>query len=128
MASMVCFRQAQILNRAGKGHKARLLTETSGMVVFAVCRLPPAAADVLFPVVASAILSPSLRRISKKDFPDSLIFEQEVTGESADERRSHHRVARLIELFDQLLLRHRRRVPRNGVRRDMPVDNLQPLR
>jgi hypothetical protein len=43
MASMVCFRQAQILNRAGKGHKARLLTETSGMVVFAVCRLPSAA-------------------------------------------------------------------------------------
>jgi hypothetical protein len=38
MASMVCFRQAQTLNSAGKGRKARLLTETSGMVVFAVCR------------------------------------------------------------------------------------------
>ena len=72
MDSMLCFRQAQTLNRAGKVHKARLLTETSGMTVFD--RLPPAAADALFPVVASANLSPSLRRISKKDFADGLIL------------------------------------------------------
>ena len=62
MDSMLCFRQPQTLNRAGKGHKARLLTETSGMTVFD--RLPPAAADALFPVAAGAILSPTIRRIS----------------------------------------------------------------
>ena len=89
-------------------------------------------ADALFPVFAGAILSPiirriSIRRISKKVFADSLIFQQEVTGKSADERRSHHRVGRQIELFDQSL-RYRWRIPRNGDRRDLPVDNLRPLR
>ena len=135
MDSMLCFRQAQILNRARKGHKARLLTETSGMAVFAVCHLPSGARGRRrsLPSRCGRNFEPNHKKdFVKKDFEEGFSrltdLEQELTGESADERRSHHRVARRIELFDQLLLRHRWRVPRNGDRRDIPVDDLRPLR
>lgn len=76
-------RQFQTLNRVGKGREAKLLMETSGTVVFNICRQNRGR---YLPSRCGRNFEP----IDKKDFADSLIFEQEVTRKSANERRSHH--------------------------------------